>query len=192
MAYKTLEILTEELSMAHFLRGILPRVLPEDYILDQNCFIRPHEGKSDLKKSIPRKMRAFAQYAHPVKVLILHDQDSNDCTALKQELLQLAQSPNQVIPCVVRIACRELENWYLGDFEAIKSVYPEINAKALQLKSKYRNPDHVFGAQELSLLSDNFSKTRAAMAIGSTINIASNRSPSFQQFISGLSKLSSL
>jgi hypothetical protein len=53
-----IEILTEELSMEELLRGLLPKILPPDYAVDVNCFIRSHEGKSDLQKSVPRKLRA--------------------------------------------------------------------------------------------------------------------------------------
>ena len=31
------------------------KILPEEYQLEINCFIRPHQGKSDLQKSIPVK-----------------------------------------------------------------------------------------------------------------------------------------
>lgn len=189
MSYKRLEILTEERSMEYFLRGMLPRILPIEYVLDENCFIRPHEGKSDLKRSIPKKMRAYPRYGHPVKVLIIHDQDSNDCVKLKNSLLELTNSSEQPLPCLVRIACRELENWYLGDFDSIERVYPDLKVNALKKKPKFRNPDNVFGAHELSLLTDKFSKTGAARAMGPIINIESNRSHSFQQFVNGLSKL---
>lgn len=112
MSYKVLEILTEEPSMELFLQGILPRILPSDYVLGENCFIRPHQGKSDLKRSISKKMRAYLKYGYPVKVLILHDQDSNDCIALKSDLvaLALAETHGNVLPYLVRIICRELEN----------------------------------------------------------------------------------
>jgi len=189
MSYKALEILTEEPSMEYFLRGMLPRILPKDYVLDENCFIRPHEGKSDLKRSIPKKMRAYPRYGYPVKVLIVHDQDSNDCAELKKTLIEQTKTSLYDIPCVIRIACRELENWYLGDFETLEKIYPEINASRQSKKAKFSNPDNVFGAHEISLLTDNFSKTEAARALGSIINIDSNCSPSFQQFIQGLSKL---
>ena len=186
MNEQVIEILTEEASMEYFLRGFLPRVLPEDYKLDVNCFIRPHEGKSDLKKSIPKKMRAYPHFGYPVKDLIVHDQDSNDCMELKQSLMALTQTSIHNIPLLVRIACRELENWYLGDFISLENVYLEINAGLLSRKAKFRNPDNVFGAQEISLLSDSFSKTAAARAMGSIINVDSNASPSFRQFVNGL------
>jgi Domain of unknown function (DUF4276) len=182
-----IEILTEEPSMEYFLRGLLPRILPGDYALDQNCFIRPHEGKSDLKKSIPRKMSAYQHFGYPVKVLIVHDQDANDCVLLKKDLLALSKPTS--VPILVRIACRELENWYLGDFSALEQVYPEIRASELYRKAKFRNPDNVFGSKEIKSLSNNFTKTGAARVLGPIIDVSENNSPSFQQFITGLSKL---
>jgi hypothetical protein len=187
MNYKALEILTEEPSMEYFLRGLLPRILPKEYVLDENCFIRPHEGKSHLQKSIPIKMRAYARYPYPVKVLIVHDQDSNDCKVLKNKLIELAGVSK--IPCLVRIACRELENWYIGDFEAVEKIYPEIRAEQQFKKAKFKDSDSVFGAHEIGLLTKNFGKIHAARLLGEIINIQANTSPSFQQFISGLSKL---
>lgn len=188
MAYQqVLEILTEEPSMELFLRGMLPRVLPKEYVLDVNCFIRPHEGKSDLKKSIPKKIRAYQHLPYLVKVIIVHDQDSNDCIELKKKLIETIPVPSS-IPYMIRIACKELENWYLGDFDSLEKIYPDIKGSKATRKSKYRNPDNVFGAHELGLLSGNFSKTGAARALGSLIAIETNRSPSFQQFIRGLSR----
>lgn len=189
MEYKTLEILTEEASMDLFLRGLLPRILPEEYVLNENCFIRPHQGKSDLKKSIPTKIRAYSKYNHPVKVLIIHDQDSNDCVVLKNNLVSLIKNENTTIPFLVRIACRELENWYLGDPDAIGIVYDDVNSNNIKEKAKYRNPDRTSGAFELNSLSKNFSKTEAAREIGKIINFEENKSESFNQFVKGLYKL---
>jgi hypothetical protein len=182
-----IEILTEEASMEYFLRGLLPRILPEDYTIDVNCFIRPHEGKSDLQRSIPRKIKAYGRYGYPVKVLIVHDQDSNDCLVLKNKLVDLTQGSN--LPVVIRIACRELENWYLGDLKSLAKLYPDVKASQLEGKAKYRNSDRLSGSYELDQLTKTFSKTGAARSIGSIIDIDLNRSISFQQFISGLNKL---
>lgn len=186
-----IEILTEEPSMENFLRVILPKILPDDYQLDVNCFIHPHEGKSHLKKSIPRKIRAYPRYGYPVKVLIIHDQDSNDCVKLKNELIGLCDS-NIEIPVIIRIACRELENWYLGDMYAIEAVYPETKASKLIEKAKYRNPDAVFGSFELERLTRNFSKSHASREIPKYMETDNNNSASFNHFVSGLDKLISM
>ena len=182
-----IEILTEEPSMEYFLRGILPNVLPNDYKIDVNCFIRAHRGKSDLKKSIPIKMRAYPQYGYPVKVLIIHDQDSNDCRNLKNELTALCGITT--IPFIVRIACKELENWYLGQLAAIERVYPETKASSLVNKAKYRNPDLLHGADELNKMTSNFSKTQAAREISQYIDIDNNTSSSFNHTINAIKKL---
>lgn len=181
-----LEILTEEKSMEVFLRGLLPRILPDGFILDSNCFIHSHEGKSHLVKSIPKKMKAYPKFPEEVRVFIIHDQDSNNCIQLKEKLTKLCSA---AFPCLVRIACRELENWYLGDFNAIEHVFPEVNAAKYSLKAKYRITDRLTGSEELKKLSKRFSKTQTAREIAKYIDFENNKSVSFNHFITGLKKL---
>ncbi|HHG85484.1 MAG TPA: DUF4276 family protein [Bacteroidetes bacterium] len=186
--YKTLEILTEEPSMETFLEAILPQILPSGYVLGENCFIRSHEGKSHLQKSIPKKFVGYTHFPYAVKVLILHDQNSADCVLLKEKLIDLA-GKNTSIPFLIRIPCRELENWYLGDFAAIEQVYPSVKASQLRNRAKYRNVDLLGGADDLKKLIGNFSKIETARNIAPQLNISANTSVSFQQFVSGLKKL---
>jgi hypothetical protein len=129
-------------------------------------------------------MRAYPRYGYPVKVLIIHDQDSNDCYRLKNELSALA-SPH--IQTIIRIACRELENWYLGDLNAIERLYPE--SRATQLHKRYKDPDNVFGSEEMKRLCRNFSKSFASREIPHLIDIGQNRSTSFNHFVDGLRRL---
>lgn len=180
-----LEILTEEISMENFLRGLLPRILPADYYLDVNCFIRPHEGKDHLRKSLPRKLKAYQYFGYPVKVLVVHDQDSNDCRSLKDELSGLCSGP---VNTQVRIVCRELESWYFGDLNALERVYPDLIRLPIRGRAKYRVPDALFGAQELGRLTTNFTKSHASRQMGELIDIHSCTSESFQHFVSGLLK----
>jgi uncharacterized membrane protein YheB (UPF0754 family) len=186
-----LEILTEEPSMENFLREILPKILPFDYELDVNCFIHPHEGKSSLQKSIPKKVKAYPHYPNKVKLLIVHDQVSNNCKKLKKELLKLC-SPHESKHVLVRIACKELENWYLGDLQAIQRVYPESKANKLAGKAIYRDPDKVQGSRELEKMTKNFSKSYASREIPKVMNIMSNTSKSFNHLITGINKILSL
>jgi hypothetical protein len=182
------EIFTEEQSMEIFLRELLPRILPPEIKLDRNCFIRPHEGKSDLKKSLRNKIKAFPHYPNRVKLLIIHDQDANDCRRLKEELVSICSS----LPkgdFLIRIACKELENWYLGDLESIEKIYPESRAGQFMNKSKFRVPDNLNGAQEMSYLTRKFSKSHASRELGKIINLENNRSNSFNHLISGIAKI---
>lgn len=65
------EFLLEEVSMANILRELLPKILPDGYELDVNCFLRPHRGKSDLQKSVPRKMKVFSNFYEPARIVII-------------------------------------------------------------------------------------------------------------------------
>lgn len=185
---ETVEILVEERSMAIFLREILPQLLPEKYVLDQNCFIRPHQGKSHLQKSIPLTVKAFRHYHQPVRLVIIHDQDANDCQVLKAKLTQLVEEKDVKLPKLIRIACRELENWYLGDLTAIETVYPDSKASAMQHKAKFRDCDRLNGSEEMLRLTNNFTKSFAAREIPQHMKLEDNKSTSFNCFLSGLKK----
>ncbi|MDR1306402.1 MAG: DUF4276 family protein, partial [Treponema sp.] len=106
--------LLEEPSAKEVLLVLLPQIIPLEKVAFQ-CL--PHEGKSALQKSIPRKIRAWNE--PDVHFVILHDQDSADCVALKKELCKLAENDNHP-DTLVRIACSELESWFLGDLSAVE------------------------------------------------------------------------
>lgn len=187
-----LEILTEEKSMAVFLEGVLSRILPGGWKQGLHYEIRPHEGKSHLRKSLPKKMRAYAYFPRPVKVLVIHDQDSNDCRQLKNDLQNLCEQNSDNVPFVIRIVCRELENWYLGDFNAISKVYEDEAVLKQQNKAKYRDADRTHGSSEMKKLVKNFEKMEAAARMSQYMDIHKNRSTSFQHFVSGIQKVISV
>lgn len=169
--------------MSDFLKRILPGILPSEYVVDENCFIRPHRGKSHLQKNIPQKVQAFRHYGPDCKVLIVHDQDGNDCVALKRKLQGLA---GDALPVLVRIVCRELENWYLGDFVAIDKVYPKARVLRKRNKAIYRVPDGTRGAVEMEKLVPGFTKREAAESMPIHMEVEANQSASFRNFVSGL------
>ena len=185
MKEEHIEFLVEEPSMRNFLQGILPRILPEGYQLDVNCFIREHQGKQDLKKSIPKKVKAFQYYSIPVKVVVIHDQDSSDCRQLKSELEKLI-TDNSNIPFLIRIACRELEAWYLGDMDALNAVYPGFNANSNRGKALFRNPDECNPSDEIRKRIPTFQKGYASKEIAQYFVLEKNRSTSFNQLVSGI------
>lgn len=182
LATERVEILVEELSMSEFLKGFLPRILSEKYILEQNYFIRPHNGKNDLQKSIPKKIRGFRNFHQPTKFVIVHDQDSNDCRTLKKELQGLCGAASVLI----RIPCRELESWYLGDMDSLEALYPRFKSAQYRHRKAFRNPDECSAAAELERLIPEFQKVAAARSMASRIAITTNTSPSFQAFVRGL------
>ena len=54
-----IEFLVEEPSMAEVLKSLLPKILPAPWVLNENYFVRAHNGKSDLLRSIPNKLKGF-------------------------------------------------------------------------------------------------------------------------------------
>ncbi len=68
--------LLEEYSMKVLLEGLLPRLVPD---LPFICV--SHEGKQDLARSIPRKLRAWREPG--VRFCVIRDNDGADCRALK-------------------------------------------------------------------------------------------------------------
>ncbi|WP_414528163.1 hypothetical protein [Nodularia chucula] len=79
--------LLEESSIKNVLNEILPKIIPDE--ISFICI--SHQGKQDLAKSIPNKIKAF-QFNPATKFVIVHDQDSHDCKKLKSELLEICQN----------------------------------------------------------------------------------------------------
>lgn len=183
-----LEILVEEPSMAEVLHIILPMVLPYEWRLGENVFVRKHQGKSDLQKSIPIKLKTFSCWNEPIGFLIMQDQDSNDCRELKSKILKLCNEYIH-IPTIVRIVCRELESWYLGDMDAIQQAYPTFKAKNYKNKAKFRNPEFCNAKDELKKILPSYQEISAARNIAPYMSIENNSSESFRQFFVGLYKI---
>ena len=127
--------LTEEESMKGCLEVILPQLWPGSWE-GVNWLVLSFQGKSDLEKSIPQKMRAW-NYGNP-HFIILRDGDGGDCVEIKRKLHDLAFSHGK--PFHVRIVCQELESWLLGDLDAVKCAYPQAKIPS-RMKKKFREPD---------------------------------------------------
>lgn len=178
-----LVFLLEDDSMKAFLESLLPRILP---VGAQPPVLIPHEGRSDLEKSIPRKLRAFRDPA--VQFVVLRDQDSGDCRRIKQNLRDLCTAAGRP-DTLIRIACRELESWYVADLAAIDRIYGTTVQKQ-QEKNKYRYPDRLGSpSQELRKLVPQFQKLRGAAQLGREVDLENPRSTSFAHLISALTAL---
>ncbi len=173
--------------MERFLEIFLISILPKEWALNQNVFIRSFEGKQDLQRSLPKKVKVLSNWHEPVGLIVLQDQDSSDCSTLKNKLMQIIQS-NGEIPYLIRIVCRELESWYIGDMEAIKKAYPKFKSEKYINQAKFRNPDILNAADELSKLLPEFQKVTSASKIAQHINIETNKSDSFNQFVIGFNR----
>lgn len=176
-------LLTEEASMQACLEVIIPKLWPNS-VEGVDWIVLSFQGKSDLKKSIPKKMRGW-NYRNP-HFVILGDNDSRDCRALKQELCDIAKPYKK--PFSVRIVCQELESWLLGDMAAIKQAYPK--AAVPKNKAKFREPDKLGNAsQELDRLIQAHAKTGRARKIAKHLDFGGNGSVSFQFFVQTMQRL---
>jgi len=174
--------LLEEYSMKVFLEALLPRCFPDLGFL---CIY--HEGKNDLEKSIPRKLRAWQEPG--VRFVVIRDNDGANCHEVKARLLALCREGRRE-DTLVRIACQELEAWYIGDAGALADAFSDEGLRGIARKAKYRDPDAVVSPSvELKKLVPEFQKVSGARAIAPRISRTANRSRSFHVLLEGLDRL---
>ncbi|NJL27871.1 MAG: DUF4276 family protein [Thermoanaerobaculia bacterium] len=175
--------LLEEPSMKVLLEGLLPRLLPSLPFL---CIT--HEGKQDLERSIPRKLKAWREPG--VRFVVVRDNDRGDCHALKARLVDLCREAGHP-ETLIRIACQELEAWYLGEPEALAQAYGERQRlSGLANKAKYRNPDALDRpSEELAKLVPAYQKISGARRLSALLTEERNRSNSFHVFLAGARRI---
>lgn len=167
------------------LSKILPKLLP-DFREHEHWMILAHEGKSDLEKSFPRKVK---QWQEPgAQFVILRDNDGGDCVALKRRLL--AMLSHNADRCLIRIVCQELESWLIGDEAALVEAYPEATKRGSLNQLAKRDPDVFTNASELiQQMTGTVAKTYRAEQIAIHMEPDRNRSTSFQVFRRGVELL---
>ncbi|AFY72023.1 hypothetical protein Pse7367_3800 (plasmid) [Thalassoporum mexicanum PCC 7367] len=175
--------LVEEPSMKIVLDQLIPKLIPTT--ITYICIA--HQGKQDLVRSIPIKIKAF-QFSPSLQFVIVHDQDSHDCKKLKTELLRICQDSGKP-DALIRIVCRELESWFLGDLAAVEKAY-KLKIGSLSKKQnqqKFRNPDQLHSAkQELKKLVTTYYPGTNSKNIAPYLSITENKSHSFQVFCIGV------
>jgi hypothetical protein len=195
------EILVEEPSAAELLRILAPELLGPEVSFE----IRVFQGKPDLLRQLPGRLRAYPSwlphaYGSRWCVVVLVDEDREDCRALKQELEDFARgvgltTVSQVragapgpYHVVNRIAVEEIEAWFFGDVDALRAAYPRV-AATLGAKAAYRDPDAIAGGTAEALERElrphypaGMPKVEVARTIAPHMDPDRNRSHSFQVF----------
>ena len=170
--------------MAVLLKGLLPRLYPDLPFL---CI--SHEGKNDLEKSIPRKLRAWGEPG--VRFAIVRDNDGGDCRKLKNSLNALCKVGRRE-DSLIRIVCQELEAWYLGDPDALADAFGRESLRGLGRKARFRDPDSVSQPSEmLRTLVPEFQKVSGARLMARHLNRDRNSSRSFQALLAGVEDVAS-
>jgi hypothetical protein len=202
----SLEVLVEEESAAKALQPVLARLLADR---DVRVGIRQFRGKPDLLKKLPSRLAGYAagqQRGEDIRVVVLVDKDSDDCAQLKQRLDAAGSAAGLVcrshragdgdFSLLNRVAVRELESWYFGDWAAVRKAFPKVKCVA---PAKYRgNPDTAHGkcseAFESVLETQGVrlaSKPEWGRRIGPHLSLSDNLSPSFRAFVEGVRDITS-
>jgi len=82
----------------------------------------PFEGKQDLEKQLVRKIDAY-QNSQARFIVLRHQDSAADCAAVKRKLMVLCEATGKAARCVVCIACKELEAFYLADLLAVEEAF---------------------------------------------------------------------
>ncbi|MEG3901530.1 DUF4276 family protein [Microcoleus sp. B4-C5] len=191
----------EEASLESALTQILPKILPSTVTYKIHAF----RGKTDLLAKLPNRLKGYQAWLPPDwKIVILIDEDREDCIKLKQHLEIIAISSGFItksscqkdksFQVLNRIVVEELEAWFFGDVEAIRQAYPKVSPN-LATQKKYREPDAIKGgtweALERVLRNAGYhqgglEKYKASSEISKYMNPESNLSKSFKVFYQGL------
>ena len=199
-----LEFLLEEPSTEAFLSGLLPRFLPRTMTWRFVVF----RGKKDLLAKLPKRLKAYRQWLpDDHRLIVLVDEDRQDCRLLKQRLEQSAAEARlptksavragEFFVLINRIVVEELEAWYFGDVTAITNEFPGVSLN-LGNQAKFRDSDTITGGtweafervlQSAGHYPAGLSKIDAARRLGLVMTPLQNRSGSFRQFLSALNAL---
>ena len=199
-----MEFFLEEQSAAELIYSLVPKILP-----NVNFEIHPFDGKPDLLKNLPNRLKAYSSWdADDHFIVVLVDRDNNDCHKLKSLLetfaadagLKTRSSSPDRFRVINRIAIEELEAWFFGDVEALHKAYPRV-PESLGRKAPYRDPDAIKGGtserlakllKEKGYHSGGLQKIRAAQEISKHMDPDHNRSHSFQVFRDALRSIPQL
>ncbi len=193
-----IEFLLEEPSAEAALTAILPKILADNVSFHFHVF----EGKRDLLKKLPLRLRGYRRLPVDWRIFVLIDEDRQDCQKLKAQLERAAREagfstkshPNSQgdFRVVNRLVVEELEAWFFGDVEALRKAYPGVS-KTFHRRAKYRDPDAITGGTSESLgrlLKQDYPnflpKRVVAQKIAPHMEPSRNRSRSFQIFVAGL------
>lgn len=176
----------EEESAKAMLEGVLHRLLPEgEFVFKYIVF----QGKQDLEKQLFRKLRGYCNT--DARFVVLRDQDANpNCVEIKSKLVDLCIQAGKP-GALVRIACRELESFYLADLLAVELGLGISGLAKLQLGKKFRSPDYLGApSRELTTLTrGKYQKVGGSRSIGKHMQLNNERSDSFRNLISGIRRL---
>ena len=173
----------EEESAKALLERLFPFLIPEGSQISSRFIV--FEGKQDLEKQLPKKLGG---YLNPhARFIVMRDQDKGDCRRIKRSLTSLCPASHRS-RTIIRIACRELESFYLGDLQAVESGLGISGLAGKRNKAKFRDPDRLSSpARELEKLTGNrYQKIAGSRAIAPHLDLREPRSRSFHHLLQAI------
>ena len=184
---RQLVFLLEEESAKAMLQGLMPRLFPDAGQIDVRYLA--FEGKQDLDRNITKYIRGWLN--REAAFLVLRDQDRHkDCGEVKRRLVRSCEAAGKR-KTRVRLACRELEAFYLGDLAAVEVGLGVKGIGRLQDKAKFRDPDRLVNpsAELAKLTKDRYAKVAGSRAIGQHLHLTDNRSKSHSHLVRAIREL---
>ncbi len=181
---RTFVFFLEEPSAKEMLKGVLHRILPDGILIRYVIF----QGKQDLEKNLRIKLRAWK--LPNCSFIVMRDQDSGNCKEIKEKLANICEKAGKK-GVLIRIACHELESFYLGDLAAVEKGLDLKGLEGKQKQRKFRDPDLLGNpSEEMFKLTNNiYDKISGSRAISPHLALESNSSKSFNTLISGIRNL---
>lgn len=183
---KEIVFLLEEESAKAMLESLLPRLISAEICARLLAF----EGKQDLEKQMVRKMKG---YMNPhARFIVMRDQDATpDCRLVKRSLLEKCELAGRLSVSLVRIACRELETFYLADLAAVEAGLGIGGLADMQQQAKFRRPDELHNPSRLidALTTKRYHKVSGSRQIGKHLQVDNERSSSFKNLVAGIKKI---
>lgn len=168
-----LVFLLEEPSAQDALSAWLPDWLPAGATPHFMVF----QGKQDLEKRMVLRIRHWLQ--PDSRFVVLRDQDSGDCHTVKAALVARCAQAGRP-DTVVRIACRELESFFVGDWVAVAQAFGKPTLARLARRASYREPDALGSpSHELARHLPGYQKRDGARRIARWVSAERNKSSSY-------------
>jgi hypothetical protein len=198
-----IEFLLEEPSAEAFLADFMPKIVPAE----TSCSFIRFQGKTDLLANLENRLKGYRDWLPKHwRIVVLIDEDRQDCVKLKAELDSAAaaaglktksKAEKGAFVVLNRIAVEEIEAWFLGDVEGLRTAYPGVPA-SLGSRENFRDPDAVAGGtwealervlQKAGYFPGGLGKIELARTMAQHLNSGRNQSRSFRCFVEGIDAL---
>ena len=193
-----IDIMVEEPSAKAAMEVLVPHLVAGRATFKVTNF----QSKQEMLRRLPDRLKGYRRRMphEELCLLVLIDEDREDCKLLKAKLEEMAAdaglvTKSQAGPAarfhvVNRIVVEELEAWFFGDVEALHVAYPKVPA-SLGNRAAYRDPDAIKGGtwealhrvlRKAGYYSNFLPKIEVARRVSAHMDPSRNTSRSFRTF----------